>query len=1163
MSGGGTNTVTNNTAPPPEFLNAYRQVLDRATGVANQPLQQYSGPMVAGFTPQQQQGFDIIGGAQGIANPYINSAAGMISNATAPILPTVAPTLGTAQGYISGAANTNFAPTAFSGDELGKYMNPFTKDVIGATEAQFNQQNALQRQQYQGNAIAQGAFGGDREAVGEGILGGQQQMAEAPVIAGLESQNYQQAQQEFNTQQQVQQQAKQLGAQTGLAAGQGTLGVAGQQLGATEAERWLASQGAFGLAGLGSEALNTTLEGANALLGAGGMQQSLAQEQLNIPYEQFLQQQAYPFQTTQFLGGLAEGLGGASGGTSSSTQPGPSTLSQVGGLGITGLGIAGLLGAFARRGGRIPHRAGGGLMPSVPDLSASFVPNVATPRGAGPPRAPAPVSSEDPMAQGMNFLTEAAMLGRAANRNTRGRGITGGIGGAMGSGLSDAELGNLSTEAMENVGAGAAGMRGGGIVPFRRAAGGVSGSFTAKNGVSIPLLSTAGPGTGGHVDTTPMSFFSPPSPAHAPSVTIPNPAAPGPQGIAGAAPKSANELLAAGDPQATQDWLAFQGANIASAGGGGGAKRGGGIAGHYDEGGEIDDLDLVTPDEGRGYVPLRYVQNSPYQDPGYGRGPAPAPRGALVDDPRYGDPGYAGGPPPPPADTADAGPTSQDYPGGGAGYTPRQPSGRGERMAAQAPWLGLIGAGLGIMGGRSPHAAVNIGQGGLQGLGMFARQEQAANQTSEREEEQEDTGRYRQASLQQHADEFDKHLEVTREGIKQHGQQLANQQEHQAAQLAETAQHNRAIEGETAQYHRGELGLRKRAEDTAEQRANTDRFTYQPWEQPDPNDPTKTVQGMMRTSTRQGEAPEFIPLAGKAPAKADASKWQVLTDPEHQDESGNVVPSRQYRYNPQTAQSTTLDNQPYTPSGALKTGTDKSGPGAMGSREAVFSQRVLQASNQASKDLENVVNLPASSTSGIFGGGGPKSTTHLLDAGAGVLSNQMTGQEAQTYNAMSTGFQRTLAAIESAGLMPSGSLTHQMDSVIFKEGDSNLTKLHKLAQTRQIVESGLETMLENPRVSKDEKAHAQAVMERIQKAVPFSHSDLIKLSAAQAENPNATLRDVMPKRPSPPIATATPGGASPASAPPAGLPEGSKRIGSTKDGAAVWQDANGKKYRVD
>jgi len=178
-----------------------------------------------------------------------------------------------------------------------------------------------------------------------------------------------------------------------------------------------------------------------------------------------------------------------------------------------------------------------------------------------------------------------------------------------------------------------------------------------------------------------------------------------------------------------------------------------------------------------------------------------------------------------------------------------------------------------------------------------------------------------------------------------------------------------------------------------------------------------------------------------------------------------------------------------------------------GGRESVYVQRMMMGANQAAKDLANVVQLPLTASTGVFGG--RRQGAGLLDAGKEVLANKATGQEAQAYNAMATGFQRSLAQIESAGLMPSGSLTHQMDAVLFKEGDTNLTKLHKLAQTRQIVEAGMEVIEANPRVTPEEKAKVKEVLASIRKSVPFTHSDLIRLQVAQETSPAVTLKSVI------------------------------------------------------
>lgn len=353
MSGGGSgsNTTVSNNAPPQQYLDAYSNVVNQAQNTAAQPYQPYQGQMVAGLSPDQQSGIVGTQNAQGAAAPFINAASQELGQATQPLWSNL---------------------PQFSGDAVSQYESPYTQQVVNATQAQFDNQNEQQQQSVIGNAVSHGAWGGDRSAVAQGIVAGQQQLAQAPVIAGLENTGYQQALGEFNQQQ-------------------------GAQLGANEANQWLASQASSGYGNLGNEALTTGLTGANSLLNVGGLEQSQAQQQLNVPYEQYTAAQAYPFQSTGWLANISEGLGGASGGTSSTTTPGASTASQVAGLGIGTAGIYGALnssGAFgsnnnatgyqdgwltspsvptAAHGGVIPGRAiGGGIMP--PDVSLSIVP---------------------------------------------------------------------------------------------------------------------------------------------------------------------------------------------------------------------------------------------------------------------------------------------------------------------------------------------------------------------------------------------------------------------------------------------------------------------------------------------------------------------------------------------------------------------------------------------------------------------------------------------------------------------------------------------------------------------------------------------------------------------------------------------------------------------
>jgi hypothetical protein len=243
----------------------------------------------------------------------------------------------------------------------------------------------------------------------------------------------------------------------------------------------------------------------------------------------------------------------------------------------------------------------------------------------------------------------------------------------------------------------------------------------------------------------------------------------------------------------------------------------------------------------------------------------------------------------------------------------------------------------------------------------------------------------------------------------------------------------------------------------------------------------------------------FEGVSGNARLSADtARRGQNMVDAR----TGNLekVPSG-YRHS--TTEPGKLE---FIPGGPADPNTKE---GKLGNRESVYLSRVMTSANEVAKDLENVVRLPLSSSTGMFGGrtqGGS-----LFSAGKEALTNSMTSQEVQTYNTMATGFQRNLASIEASGLAPPGGLSHQMDAVMFKEGDTNLTKLQKLAQIRQIAVAGMETAMANPRVPEQQRKHMEDVVAQIKKAVPFTNKDILDLQQAQQKDPSATLGSILGK----------------------------------------------------
>jgi hypothetical protein len=305
MCKGSNTSTTQTTAPNPTAMQAYQDLMSRAAGVAATPYTPYGGELTAGLTPQQNLGIANINQYAGWGVPYVQQATGLALDAARPI----------------------------SAQDIQQYMDPFTQNVVDASKAQFADMNARQLQQVRGNAIAQGAFGGDREAVAEAETARQQALAQDPIIANLLTQGYTTGLNTALTEQQARQ------------------------------------QGAYSLGNLGVAGENAGLTGANAQIGAGTLQQQTQQALDNARYAQFMQAMGYPFQTTQWLAGIDSGVGSQMGGTSTTTPPPPNPLSQWLGAGLTGAGL------FAAPAGGTSAAAGlGAALSGVGSTIASALP---------------------------------------------------------------------------------------------------------------------------------------------------------------------------------------------------------------------------------------------------------------------------------------------------------------------------------------------------------------------------------------------------------------------------------------------------------------------------------------------------------------------------------------------------------------------------------------------------------------------------------------------------------------------------------------------------------------------------------------------------------------------------------------------------------------------
>ena len=240
-------TKTQETKLPKWQEDFIRQnILPKGLDVANTDYVPYEGELIAGMTPMQTEALSQFGSLGVTGDQY-------------------------GQALATQGALTSFAAPQLSSANLDAYMNPYTQNVIDRGQMDIERQRQIASNALGAEATRQGAFGGSRQGVAEGVLAGEAVRAAADLSATQRQQAYDQA---INAAQ------FDIGSQfTG----------AGVQSGAADR-----------LAGL-------SLGGLGAQMTAAEQQRALEQAQLQADYTMFQEQQAYPM--TQLNALLAAGSG--------------------------------------------------------------------------------------------------------------------------------------------------------------------------------------------------------------------------------------------------------------------------------------------------------------------------------------------------------------------------------------------------------------------------------------------------------------------------------------------------------------------------------------------------------------------------------------------------------------------------------------------------------------------------------------------------------------------------------------------------------------------------------------------------------------------------------------------------------------------------------------
>ncbi len=271
----------------PEYAEPYyKDLMERGEAESLTPYQAYGGPRLAGFDPMQQAGF----GMQVAAGT--EAPAGMMG----------------ARDYYSSILNSGQGgPRAFEaqdyrglvggydpGQDYKSYMDPYLEDVLGRQRAKgeeiFQEQAGMRADQ----RVGRGTRRGSRGAVEEAMARHRHEQRMGDLESQQRSQAYLTAQQQARDQFLKDRQARMEAAQLG----------GGERL----QEAQYGMQSAAAAAGLDPLLFQQQMQQAGALQGVGSAQQKMDQANLDLAYQDYLNQRDFDRRQLQFMAGLLQGV---------------------------------------------------------------------------------------------------------------------------------------------------------------------------------------------------------------------------------------------------------------------------------------------------------------------------------------------------------------------------------------------------------------------------------------------------------------------------------------------------------------------------------------------------------------------------------------------------------------------------------------------------------------------------------------------------------------------------------------------------------------------------------------------------------------------------------------------------------------------------------------
>lgn len=334
-------TVLNQIGFSPEIAEFALSNLASAKKAVAAPYQSYadwakkynlSGDQVAAFQDLQKTAF---GTAKGLTQDShsVKSAEGL-------------------EALAKQAGQLSYQPDQFNAEQVGtqsftgqgtadQYMSPYMQSVVDIQKREAQRQAGIQGTQQQAQAAQSGAFGGARDA----IMRAERERNLGTQMGDIQAQGsqaaYQQAQQQFNTEQQARLAAQQSNQQANMNAQRNT--EQSKQFGANYGLQGTQT-GLQGYSALGSQGQNLygqTTGNMNLQNALGTQQQQQVQNMLNVGNQNYMAEQNYPYKQIGFMSDVVRGAPLSNLGSELYKAP-PSMFSQVAGAGITGAKLFGM-----------------------------------------------------------------------------------------------------------------------------------------------------------------------------------------------------------------------------------------------------------------------------------------------------------------------------------------------------------------------------------------------------------------------------------------------------------------------------------------------------------------------------------------------------------------------------------------------------------------------------------------------------------------------------------------------------------------------------------------------------------------------------------------------------------------------------------------------------